>query len=394
MILCAIISGCMGLKEIGTAGAEENLWTGPGLHMDTDSSAICYVTGIDYPTGYDWRNNETSENVRCSLVVFSDGVPMLKIPIGDGHEVSADPDRHRVIDGHLYTEYCHDGFTVIRKDGKAFMKYEGEESIRGLIVDGQNVYTLGIPRNGKGFTYRKNGESIVERRTGYAFERLIMDDGKICFAFCQPVSTSEGPEERFYMVRNGRTSLIDINDEVGRVWDIISCNGTTWTLTSSGPWNTVELTRDGLPIAVNLPAGAEMLSCRMFSSGEEICIEGEYSQGDSLKASGIWIMGDEYMRFETGQSISSSCSGNGDICCVLNPTADNQEGIIFKNGHFYQMPEDFICTGNNPIAVHEGILHIGLTSLSDQRPILWQDGQTTRLKLNGPICTLSVSASS
>ena len=39
-------------------------------------------------------------------MVFADGVPMLRLPVGEGHEVSADPDMHEIIDGHLYTVFC------------------------------------------------------------------------------------------------------------------------------------------------------------------------------------------------------------------------------------------------------------------------------------------------
>ena len=107
IIVTLAVAGCTGLKEIVTSEkeTEEDIWTGPGANIDgNDSKTICYMTGIDYPRDFDWTDTSQEEkSVRCSLTVFADGVPMLKIPVGDGHEVSADPDMHRILDGHLYT---------------------------------------------------------------------------------------------------------------------------------------------------------------------------------------------------------------------------------------------------------------------------------------------------
>ena len=398
LLLCIGLAaaGCTGIREMARPEKEEgeDIWTGPGANIEVPEGSICYITGIDYPEGYDWKSNDRAESVRCSLVVFADGVPMLKLPVGEGHEVSADADRHRIVAGHLYTEYSTDGYTVLKKDGKPFLKYEGTESIRGMVIADGDVYTLGVPRDGQGFTYRKNGELLIERRTGYAFERLNMDSGNICFAFCQPVTTADGPAERYYIVRDGRISLVALSEETSKVWDIMSHQGEACALVSAGPWNTVEIIHGETEKAAGLPYGAEMLSCRLFQAGDDICIEGMYSFNDEGHFSGIWVEGEQYMLFETGQTISSSCASDTDICCVLNPTADTMTGTIFKSGKTYPMPQGYSCTGNSPLAVHDGILYAGLTSRSTHRPLLWKNGKTDSLKLNGPLCSLVLSSAS
>lgn len=228
IIMMQVTAGCTGLKEIITNEQDEE------------------------------------ENVKCSLMVFADGIPMLKIPIGNGHETSADPDMHRVLKGHLYTMFCSDGHTSIRKDGKAFIRYEGEETLRAMITDEEDIHTLCVPRDGKGFTYRKNGELVMERRTGHAFERLHIDSDKMCFAFCQPVATSGGSVDRYYIVRDGRMSLVKFDEDVNGVWDMISHQGRTCALISSGPWKTTELIVEDERISIDLPPRSEMLSCRLF----------------------------------------------------------------------------------------------------------------------------------
>ena len=185
---------------------------------------------------------------------------------------------HRVLEGHLYTMFCSDGHTSIRKDGKAFIRYEGEETLRAMITDEEDIHTLCVPRDGKGFTYRKNGELVMERRTGHAFERLHIDSDKMCFAFCQPVATSGGEDER---------------------------------------------------ISIDLPPRSEMLSCRLFSSGNEICIEGLYADEKGNIFSGIWVEGQEYMIFETGQSIAGLCSS----VLVHRKSRNTSRGILYSSGN-------------------------------------------------------------
>ena len=394
IIVTLAVAGCTGLKEIVTSEkeTEEDIWTGPGANIDgNDSKTICYMTGIDYPRDFDWTDTSQEEkSVRCSLTVFADGVPMLKIPVGDGHEVSADPDMHRILDGHLYTMFCVDGHTSIRKDGKAFIRYEGEETLRAMTADEENIHTLCVSRDGKGFTYRKNGELVMERRTGYVFERLHIDSDRMCFAFCQTVATSDGTSDRYYIVRDGRSSLVKFDEDVNIVWDIMSHQGRTCSLVSSGPWKNTELRIGDERITVGLPYGSEMLSCRLFSSGNEVCIEGFYTDEEGNLSSGIWIEGQEYMLFETGQSIAGICSSENDICCVLNPDTYNPEGKIFKNGRTWDMPEGYHFRGNNPIFTSSGDLYIGLSSMTGSSPILWKNGTVTSVKLNGPVCNLSL----
>ena len=393
-VCCCIC--CTGLKEMAAPEkeSEDNAWEGPGVNIaGTDTVHVCYISGIDYPKGWNWADaSDGTESARCSLVVFADGVPMLKLPVGEGYKVSSDPDMHKVIDGHLYTIYCTEGYTSIRKDGKAFLKYEGEENIRELILDEENVHTLGVSRDGRGFAYRKNGDLVMERRTGYAFERLHIDSGKMCFAFCQSVATYDGTEDRYYIIRDGRASAVDFDEDVSRVWDIMSYQGKTCALVSSGPWNTTELIIGNEKHSVGLPAEAEMLSCRLFPSGSGVGIEGLYETSDGNIASGIWINGQEYMRFETGRSIAGICSTEKDICCILNPDGVNTAGTIFMNGKTWDMPDGYTCTGNNPLAISDGNLYIGLTSMTESNPVLWKNGETVNLKLNGPVCSLSVGS--
>ena len=81
----AVAASC-GLREIGGETGSEDIWTGPGAGIVTDGSGpmqktVWYVTGFDYPAGYDWRSDQESGTVKCSLVVYANAVPMMKLPV-------------------------------------------------------------------------------------------------------------------------------------------------------------------------------------------------------------------------------------------------------------------------------------------------------------------------
>jgi hypothetical protein len=106
VVMMAVALSC-GVSEIGGNGDEVSpgggIWGGLKDSHDTPPSVreVCYMTAVDYQKGYDWRTDESKESVKCSLVVYEDGTPVMKVPVGDAYEVSPDPDRHRMIEGYL-----------------------------------------------------------------------------------------------------------------------------------------------------------------------------------------------------------------------------------------------------------------------------------------------------
>ena len=93
MIIGVFYVSC-GLQEIGEHPKADDVWVGPGASVLEDKAdgllnTIWYVTGFDYPSGYDWRSDSDAGSVKCSLTVFVNAVPMLKVPVGEKYKVSA-----------------------------------------------------------------------------------------------------------------------------------------------------------------------------------------------------------------------------------------------------------------------------------------------------------------
>ena len=358
---------------------------------DDPDRTVCYVTLMSYPDGYDWRADRQKGSVKCSLVVLANGLPMMKVPVGDEHEISSDPDMHRVIDGHLYTDYSTDSETVIKKDGRLLFRYLGKEHIFGMLVDSSGVYTLGHSRDGAGFTYRRNGEILLERAEGRSFGRLYRDGDDICFAFSEQVASSAEEIERYYHVRNGEVSQVALREDVKKVWCVTSDDGVIYYVADIiGVDDPVVFAGSSMTV-LDMPESASMAGCRILADSGVVCVEGvSVAQGRPLSAF-VWTAAMEYYAFKTGLTMSSiNCSG-GSVFCVLNSPSSSICGQVYLNGTIVSTPFNYISMSSRTAVMADGILHVGLSSKSGAKPQIWKDGKLEKLDYNGYICSVTTN---
>ena len=348
---------------------------------------VCCITGFEYPSGYDWTADHDHKQTKCSLVVFVDAVPRLRVPVGDGYEVSRDHDDHRFLGGALYTYFCKDGVAVIRRNGSPLYRYEADEVLVDMCLKGKDLYTLSHKSSGGGFSYRKNGNLLLEKLSGETFGRFWEDGDSLCFSFAQPLATSDEIVSRHYVVYDSNVVHVPYESDVSQVWDIISQKGVPCSLVSSEETGLTYLLKGVQPKSVGIPKSASMLSGSLFSAEKKIGVECSYTYSDGACESGIWVEGSEYMRFETDRSISFLCYESGKIYCVVNP--DEEQGLIYSAGDFHKIPENYQSVGYHPAAVHQGELYVALSSRTGGRPLVWCDGQVDTLKMNGYVCSIS-----
>lgn len=391
--LSAIVASC-GLSEVGGAGHKGSgsvIWgDSPGNSSGGGNSIVpvCYMTAADYAKGYDWRADEARETVKCSLVVYVDGIPAMKVPVGETHEICSDPDMHRVIDGHLYTDYASSGQTVIKKNGVFLFSYPGEERLCNMLSRGEDIYTLGESRTGTGFSFRKNGESIVSRENGSLIGSLKSSGDSLNFTFCEEIRNAGGSIMRYYSVYGSKVSQIALRDDIVCVWDAMQSQDEVIYLASlTGISQPVIVAGDNLT-ALNMPKEADMISCSMFHAGEKSGVEGLYKTSDGARYSAIWLNGKCVETFK-GLTISALCTDEGGVFCVLNPPSTSSSGVIYRAGEMYEIPQGYACIGSQSLAVVGGIMYVGLSSQIGENPLLWKDGQMVSLNVNGYISSVT-----
>lgn len=270
---------------------------GGGAPAHAKLDTVVFMTAVSFPEDYDWRRDTSLGNVRGSIELYRNGEKVLSVPAGSGSRVSLDPDLHHLVDGHLYTESCTDNETFIGKDGEVLFSYPGRELLCGLLVEKEDVYTLGQNRSGGGFSLRHNGTEILSRKDGfiaahmsdnpeYPSGALYRDDGHLYFSYWEQGLSGNG--RIWYVVEDGEGTPVD-NVGTEGMYDIRIRSGTLlvralgksslrhWTYVDGTFEATLNIYKDG-QVIVFTPGGssAHYLRPALFFSFRNACLCGRH----------------------------------------------------------------------------------------------------------------------
>lgn len=396
LLISFVLAVSCGLSEVGKVVRDDNsntIWGGPLVGTESGNQTlvpVCYMTAVEYPNGYDWRADQARETVRCSLVVYADGVPIMKIPVGADYKVSSDPDMHRMVGGHMYTDYSVDDETYVKRNGTLLFSYSAAERISGMHVCDGDVYTLGENRKGSGFSLRKNGEVKVQREEGCLLGPLRYDGDSLGFAFYEKILNAGGDIRRYYSVYGSFVSQVALREDIVTVWDVLRDHDELMLLASLYGIPQPVVIKGESMTALDMPAGASLVSGSIFKLGSKTGVEGVYKSSSGGIYNCIWVDGLRVTVFSP-QALSGLCTYDDGVFCVLNPMGSSFSGKIYRAGEVFDMPQGYVCLGSQSMAVINGIMHVGMSSLTGERPLLWRDGQIDTLSLNGYISHISMN---
>ena len=253
-----------------------------------------------------------------------------------------------------------------------------------FVVDNDNVHTLGHSRLGEGFTYRVNGEVVLERTSGYTYERIVLDESSVCIAFAEPIFSTEGTVERYYIMKDGKVSQVALRDDIKRVWDVAFHAGEVYYLASlTGVASPVLVSEQGMT-TLPLPSSLSLVTCRMQVLSDAIWVEGILSDGNQVQ-SVLWDNKRQCKTFPKGKTFAAFCQGADVVHCTMNPATEEGAGLIYRSGESLDMPLGYATMGRNAMSFSSGMLSVGLSSLNDGKPILWVDGQIKKIDARGYI---------
>lgn len=190
-----------------------------------------YFTTVSFPEDYDWQRDSAWGAVSFRITLYKDFEPVLSILSDTCRFIRPDPDLHHIIDGHLYTECTLGGSTVIACDGLEVLRLPGKELLRGLYPDDGGLYSLSQPRDGGGFSLRRDGEVIFMSGSGQLFGSmtdpsygpggaLYRDRGSIRFCFRE----GNGSGMQYYSYTPDGDAVA-LNAPTGTVNDMKSVSG-------------------------------------------------------------------------------------------------------------------------------------------------------------------------
>lgn len=336
-------------------GAQDDQEDGNGIQT-TRTDTLIYYSAVEVLDGYDWRRDIGFGNARGRLSLHRDGELVTEFETSDCAGI--EPDRHHIIDGHLYTEHFSGTQTVIGRDGAEICRFDGREILKGLLQRGEDIYTLSQNCDGYGISLRKNSETVLTKDEGRIFGdfsdpsygptgALYEDGDKYCFCYWNG-SAAEG--KRYYRVDNGQESLIESFTAFMDAQDIKIFKGKTC-------------------VAAGYDQGRSWTGARIWMQDDWAAVSGDSSGGDGRTAvSSVYDI-------NTGQTELFSVSG-ADIYLangVHAAVSYGRDGSIktICNGKASPMEGEWYWFSPGCAALRGGELVLALTPRdSTARPVL------------------------
>lgn len=338
---------------------------------------IVWLSAVRFPKDYDWQRDTAYGTAAFELVLYRDFKMEMALPFGPDACFVADPDRHHILSGHLYTERIADGRTRIGRDGQELFHFEGREFLVGLLEDGDQLYTLSRSVSGQGFTFRRNGEILFSRTDGIPFGNLAdpsygptgalyPDGGRT--VFCYKTDT-----RGLYQVRDGKASQLESNRPASDVLDLKIRNGEVLLLCASSANNGLQ---DG----------------RIWPEEGGHSVSGRFRDGAGGFYSG-WMDG--------GDGVSPHRLCNEEAVLYHNPQATfavsvDPDGIVRWYGPSGSGRSDGPCLFPGPgcAAAVGSSLVLALTPRAARGiPQIRRGGRVTELDLHGYVSSVAVSLS-
>lgn len=375
---------------------EENGDTLRGAAVDT----VLYAAGIEYPEGYGWREDPDYGSISGTIVVFAGQKRILEIPAGPGTSMPMDPKCHKLYKGHLYSAAASGGGTVISRDGDKLFSYTGEETLEGILTDGDDLYTLGRPPGGAGFCYRKNGEVLLESGDGTivgdmenSFEEsgaLFEDGGLRYFTYLK----KNGNTSRYMMARDGVPEEIPQESGVTGIRDARLFDGelhlTAQTSHSFGRILYMHDSETAGPAGGISPVAAHTTNYgRLASSGGKIFIKEHYSLANgTLPATVLWSTDRKIMI--KGEDIRDFWLDDGAVSW-LTTDGNSIIGQISAGGKKNTLPDESKLMSKEGVVYKYGVFYVAALPLQKElSPFVWRNGDQLAYALNGYIFDLSV----
>lgn len=346
-----------------------------------------YVSGVEYPAGYNWLPELGSGSVEAVMFLMKDGKRIVEIKVGTKHQVSADADMHRIVGDHIYTDYSTDDETIIKRDGVELFRYPDREMINSMMVDGNDVYTLGSPRAGSGFTYRRNGEIVISRGSANIVSGLYRDGEHIVFAYEDVIRSSNDTKYKYYCVTDGEVRGLSITDDIVRVEDIRIIDGIVHYIAAfSSTHYRVYYAGD---VSYELKNSSSVLSdFALVYGGGKMFVKGTAIAGSSVGT--VFWNGMSVLSYLQNTAVLDWCADNENVYHLASNQTSRTRLILRRNNSSVALPSQYGFVYAGCMAVYDSQCCIAAVNRGNgNSPVLWVDEKVTEYDFNGLFTSVS-----
>lgn len=348
---------------------------------------ILYVSAVTVPDDYDWRKDSLYGGASCELQLLRNGIPVASMRTGS--MASSSPDTHHIMGGHLYTEYVTADGTLICRDGAELFRYSQAERLKGLLVKGEDIYSIGKDMDGDGFTFRRNGTPLLHQDNGTPFGdfsnpaygrngALYESGGSVCFCF--------KTQSACYSVVDGTMNQIKTGVSAQRIMDM-RFYGDCAYYAADYTTSTMVFMPDR---TIALPSGQRWLSVGLFPHDGAIwaiadsntsTIVAPASQLDNASG-GVKFVGNGNFIYEGNNRFFSIACDEG----AFSIRDDVGRILYVRDSTFFFGRNSVDCMGDHVYALVN-------PRERGQAPSVWQDGKEKEYPVNGYLTALDVEIS-
>lgn len=355
-----------------------------------------YLAAAVYPDGYDWLKDPQYGSVECEILLLEeDGDEVLRFQAGHEYGISTDADMIRCSGAHVFTDYSTEGETVIGRDGEEIFRYPGREMLKGFLeYGGTTVFTLGVPREGGGWRFRKNGAVMAASEEGVLTSGLYQDEGKTVFT--SSVTYEEGYQTltMHYIVQDGVMSQVKAPETGQDIVDIRMWKGEVCMLAQTADGSSGWLYRNYMPYELEAPDGMSLKGAdSILADSCSVYVLGRAEDADGDVRAVLWRDMSVHVVFEKSFKVVACYPDGGKAAAVGYYDDDWSNQYLYLDGNYIGLPEGYVLISSGMGNFMNGRYCIGLNPMDPSLPPAYVlDGQIYEIPVNGCLLGLGVAS--
>ena len=348
-----------------------------------------YATAFCFPDSVDWRAGEPEA---ADVVLFKNGNELLRVTVPG----RPDPERHRIWGGKLWTDVCDGREVIVSRDGTERFRYEGDELLRGFLLVGNAVYTLGQRQGREGLCFRIKGEErfsspvgtvlggpLDSEWEGGAFSR---DASGICYTYAIPVRKGDRQLWEYRVMREDEVLKILPAGSVDALFDIRVSNGVIYrSELRSSIRDSYCLVKDETYYTVEMSSTEEPHYCKLVPADGEILLKG-YSTGiSSSKKYTFWYRDSQNIRYIAidNQPITDLLADDGHSAYLVESPDGKVRTLYLDKENIPFSSDRYSLPSSRCALLKKGVLGIALSNPESGEHLLIRDREVSKLEFNG-----------
>lgn len=352
-----------------------------GIVTPQPGSTAVWITGVEYPGDYDWRTDALMDEAEAEIFLLQEGKKVLGIPAGRRKKHSTDPDRHLFVGNALYDVYSDGDSTYLYKNGREVVRLEDRWELKGLHREEAKTLSLWAGQNGEGMLLMENDSTVMSKSSAevigslheaaaYPGGALYESEGKICFGYI-------AGGKQYHLVRDGVDEYVRLGSDVNEVLDMRVIGGKSCSVYSI--LNRLFLRHGAEEVYLKDLEADKVDGLILFANGKRPMFICRHGLNSGMKYNSVWTV-DKKTALKL---VSNHAYLDGRRLSLIGPSVHGWIHILNPDNQMTEVRIESYMFSWRFACVHGGHTYMALTPREEGEPLLWTDGKTEPVAVNG-----------